>query len=532
MDKNKEDNSLWNELHETLLNNKKGVGLDFGTFRSMMATKDANQSLPQIIKYENPYIREGIPSLFWYSNAYNKEFVCEDVLSHNGLFDDPKGVCSSVKTKLEDDDIVLNGKHFRTRYIAEQIIRRVIKDSHEAFQRDQLEEISYDKLVVGIPVRFGAAVRRKLLGVMRSATNHKKIILLPEPIAAAITYARTKAGLKRKILVFDLGAGTFDTVLLVRNSRKTKEEPFDYISNNPDGMTIAGDFFDLKMSEIIIRKLKSSPGMIDITKITNKRSSDYHHLLVSSRIMKEKLSKEHTHSELIEGTSVNGKKCLQLITVSRKEFENAIYPYVMEAVNCAYNVLIRSNEHNSRDIDIILVGGSTYIPLVRELIIKKFTLIGEENILQINPETAIALGCAIYANEELCDTPIAYAYAIGTHSNKLNKDILEVIIPSYVKRPFRKVMKYRTRRDNQESIEFSFFELDYGNEDEEIDPDEGKKTHISVKHSFMRMVPQGTPVEVIVELSKEGLLTVIIDDKGITNIDKRIIDTSNLGGGM
>lgn len=509
----------------------RGYGLDFGTFRSMMAYKDANAGSPTIAQYDNPIIRSGIPSLFWYSKSENKEYVCDEVLTYNGLLDDPKGVCSSVKMKLGESNISLNGKNYNADYITEKIIRRVIKLSHEALQRILFEEPFYEKLVVGVPVRFGAAKRQVLVDILSKATNHKEIVLLPEPIAAAIAYARYSRTSNRKVLVFDLGAGTFDTVLLVPNKKKTKDNPYEYIPKYPDGLAIAGDYFDIKMLEIIIQELRKNPGELDVDKLSNNKSSDYRRLLDTSREAKEKLSVSNTFTGWIEGTSIKGGSSLQKVSVTRDEFESAIRPALTQAVECAYNVLVQANQQNYRDIDILLVGGSTYIPLVRSLIKEKFKYVAEKNILQRFPEQAIALGCAIYANEEVCDTPIAYAYAIGTHLCNPDRDVLDVMIPSNVKRPMRKEMTYKTRRSDQDSIEFDFFELNHGNEDDVLDVNEGELTQIRVKHKFGRKVPSGTPVDVVVELTKSGLLTVTMNDRGISPVDKQIIDVSNLNIG-
>ena len=87
-------------------------GLDFGTFRSMIGYVDREQKsviLPR--SFDNPQNLSGIPSLFQYS-ADGREYVCSQVLDMNGLEDDPEGVCLSVKTRLKERQIVLNGKAF------------------------------------------------------------------------------------------------------------------------------------------------------------------------------------------------------------------------------------------------------------------------------------------------------------------------------------------------------------------------------------------------------------------------------------
>ena len=79
-----------------------GYGLDFGTYRSMMACKSTEEPFPLAAPYETPSTRSGVPSLFWYSARSNREYLCEEVADYNGLSDDPAGICSSIKMKLDE----------------------------------------------------------------------------------------------------------------------------------------------------------------------------------------------------------------------------------------------------------------------------------------------------------------------------------------------------------------------------------------------------------------------------------------------
>lgn len=507
----------------------RGYGLDFGTFRSMMSFKNANDIAANVAQYDNPMIRNGIPSLFWYSSDQNKEYLCDEVLVGNGQLDDPLGVCVSVKMKLEESNISLNGKNYSPSLITERIVRRVIELSHDAMEKNQLiEKPVYKKLVVGVPVRFGAVKRQILKKAVENASSGKEIVLLPEPIAAAIAYARYAKCNNRNVLVYDLGAGTFDTVLLEPNKRRTKENPYEYIPKYPDGLFIAGDFFDQKMAEIIIQKIKSQSEQMDINKLSNENHTDHHRLVEIAREAKEKLSLQDRFTTWIEGSSKNGGPCIQKVIVMREEFEKEIRPAIQDTIDCAYNVLVQAKMQNRRDVDILLVGGSTYIPLIKKLLIEKFKYIDEKNILQHFPEQAVALGCAIYANEEVCYTPVAFAYGIGTHLTGTDRDAIDVIIPSNYMGSIREDVTYYTRYGNQESITFRFFELNHGEIDDQLPIEEGTFTQLMVQHSFGKKVPKGTRVDVTLSLSKAGILSVVVNDKGITPLDRQVIDVSNL----
>lgn len=523
------EDELKNKLSQLFDMAGRGYGLDFGTFHSMMSFKNANDIAANVAQYDNPMVRNGIPSLFWYSSTQNKEYLCDEVLVGNGQLDDPLGVCVSVKMKLGENNISLNGKQYTPGLITEKIVRRVIKLSHDAMEKNQLfEQPIYKKLVVGVPVRFGAVKRQILKKAMKNATDGKEIVLLPEPIAAAIAYARYVKCNNKNVLVYDLGAGTFDTVLLEPNKNRTKENPYEYIPKYPDGLFIAGDYFDQKMAEIIIHKIKSQSEQMDIDKLSNVNHVDYHRLLELAREAKEKLSIQDRFTAWIEGSSKNGGPCIQKVIVLREEFEKEIRPAIQDTIDCAYNVLVQAKMQNRKDIDILLVGGSTYIPLIKKMLVEKFKHLDEKNILQRFPEQAIALGCAIYANEEVCYTPVAFAYGIGTYLPETNRDVIDIIIPSNYMGNIKEEVTYYTRFDDQETITFKFFELDHGEIDDEIPIEEGKFTQLMVKHSFGKKVPAGTRVDVTLSLSKAGILSVIVNDKGITPLDKQVIDVSNL----
>jgi len=506
-------------------------GLDFGTYRSMMAYKVADQPVPCTASYDTPSTCNGIPSLFWYSPKNNREYVCEEVTDNNGLFDDPQGVCTSIKTKLSDPDVFLNGKRFSTAYIAEKEIRRILSLSHQAMEKTLFDNIIYRKLVVGVPVRFGAARRQALVSIMERATDGKKIILLPEPIAAALMYSQYARKKLEKVLVFDLGAGTFDTVLLVPNPQKTLENPYEYRALCPDGLTIAGDYFDAMMAELIIETLRAGHCTLNTDRLAEARTADHQKLMTTARNLKERLSFAESFSDFIEGTDHAGRPAIQKVTVYRKDFETKIRPALEKAVACAYNVLVRAGALSDSGIDILLVGGSTYIPLVRTMIEEKFPNISKSRILQKFPEQAVALGCALYARDEISDAPVAYAYAVRMLAGPENRPMLGVKIPSGAQLPYRITATYHTKWENQTTARFSFYEVENGQKGACLDISQGNPTSLVIKHSFGRPVPAATALLLTLELDRNGTLTVTIDDHGITPVETHRVSLSDIHEG-
>lgn len=503
-------------------------GLDFGTYRSMMAYKSSVMPDPGAVSYESPAIRDGIPSLFWYSAATGREYVCEEVIANNGLFEDPQGICSSVKMKLDSPYVTLGGKRFLTADIAEKEIRRILSLSHKAMERTLFDVPRYNKLVAGVPVRFGSAKRQALLDILKQATDGKEIVLLPEPIAAALMYSHYTRKKLGNILVFDLGAGTFDTVLLVPNLHRTKENPYEFRALYPDGLEIAGDYFDSMMAELIIETLRAGRSTLDTGRLASPRTADHQKLMAAARDIKEKLSTAEFCSSYIQGVDSAGRPDIQQVVVYREDFERKIRPALAKAVDCAYNVLVRAGAAENPNIDILLVGGSTYIPLVRTMVEEKFPHIRRERILQRMPEQAVALGCALYAGRPNTDTPTAYAYAVRTLNGPHDEPKLKVKIPSNARLPYKISSHFYTRWKDQTAARFLFYEVENGEEDSLLNIDEGNPTSLSISHAFGRPVPAHTRMLLTIELDRNGTLTVTIDDEGITPVETHRVRISDL----
>lgn len=505
-----------------------GYGLDFGTYRSMMACKSTEEPFPLAAPYETPSTRGGVPSLFWYSARSNREYLCEEVADYNGLSDDPAGICSSIKMKLDEPFVTLHGKQFSTADIAEKEIRRILSVSHQALEKSLFSKPAYHKLVVGVPVRFGAAKRQTLLQILERASDGKEIVLLPEPIAAALTYSHYARKTLEKVLVFDLGAGTFDTVLLVPNLHRTDKHPYEYKALCPDGLTLAGDFFDSAMAELILDALHAHPGNLDPDRLSVSGTADHQKLLHTARQVKEQLSSAESCSAFIEGTDVSGRPGIQKVIITRKDFERKIFPALQQCVDCAARVLDRAGESTNPQIEILLTGGSSYIPLVRTLLEQKFPHLAKDHILQRFPEQAVALGCALYANRQLSDTPVAYAYALRVRLPGSGQQKLKVQIPSNAPLPFQVSGTYTTHSADQTSARFAFFEVENGAANSYLELDDGNPTSLVIQHHFSHPVPAGTQMLLTMTLTPNGTLMVVVDDHGISPVTSHSMSLADL----
>lgn len=490
-------------------------GLDLGTHRSLMAVKEKHGRVEAIIP-EAQECRKGIPSLFWRTSDRDggRELLCEEVALEDGEANDPEGVVRSVKARLAEKAIELHGVRYTPESIAVREVQHVLELS-----RDAAEDMGIfqqpERLTVGVPVRFGAAERGTIRGIVEKAAPGVKIQLLPEPMAAALYYASASRTHPRRILAFDMGAGTFDTCVLVANDQPTLEDPFPFKLLCHDGTREAGDRLDELMEDLILSKLRRNPGSIQMRYLEDPAHHDRRALRKLARVAKEALSSAPRYTVNISSLASGAS---QAVTVTREEYEKCIEPTIRWAVNLAVKCLESAGLRGERDMTLLLVGGSSYIPLVQRLLQQRFSWLDPKTqIVQRLPDQSVALGCALYSERPMAERKVAFAYAVDTFKAGTDVEVLDVRIPALCKLPYRIQSRYSTRRENQEGIRFNIYELEEGQAGDEFSPTQGKYTQLAARHSFGKPVPKGTSVLLTTELSADGILTMTIDDGGISS---------------
>ena len=511
--------------------NKTYFGLDFGTHSSIMAVYDGEES--STVMYPSAY-SGGLPSLFWRDSS-GHEYICDEVSERNGLVEDPNGICSSIKMKLRENRIKLNGHNYKASDIAIKELKYILNKSEKCFDEDFIK-MDFDRLVVGTPVGFNAAQKGELLSILKKATGNKKIRLVPEPILAAIAYSKTaqkKGYIPRDILVYDLGAGTFDCAYLQPNLMPNADNPYPYSVKSQNGSDKAGDLIDKLLSELIIEKLKSI-SKFKVDEYVNKTHAASRYLLIKSKELKEKLS----NLETVKATIAFPGCSNATIEISRSEFEKKIEPVIGSSVDIVCSVL--NDSENPQNFDILLVGGSSYIPCIQKVLLNrlkdKYNL-NEKNIFRKLPEKAVAMGAAIFAAEpNITCVQTIYGYGFLVFDEVKEHDIINICMPSNVNLPETLIDYYYTRYSNQTEIEVPVYEvkdaklndtIDYTNEAEH--PPYSQKYCIT--HSFGKEVPKNTPIKFTTTLTESGTLSIEVDDMGISEITVHEIKLTNISSG-
>ena len=491
-----------------LVSDNFGFGLDFGTTNSLVAFKEGNTS-PRIPAYGGN-CRNGIPSLAWVTLT-GRHWYCDQVENQQGLEENPEGVWVSGKMQLANEKVLLNGKPYKPRLLATEMVKHIIKISLDAMA-DEMIFVKPNKWVVGAPDRFTAAEHGEIQRIVQDATGIKEVRVVSESILSAITYTHFSKKIgrtPRRMLVIDIGGGTTDVVMLLPNNHPTAAKPEPFVALHPDGLRKAGDCCDQLLEDLILEKVRRNPGIANLKNLNNPNHYDRRSLRRIARDTKERLSAAEEVALKVSTETGNSP----VFKISRSEYEALIRPMFTEIVNLAASVLERCQLGKNPDIDILLVGGTSYTPLLRKLLQEKFHWLGPDNIVQQFPEKAVALGAAIYAQTpELVRPKIAFGYGVNTFVGNSDTEMLRVIIPSEANLPMTVRANFSTRNDGQLAVKFSVYEVPSAPEGAHLKMEQGRITEYSITHKFAQRVPKDTPVTLHTTLTEDGVLQMTVED--------------------
>ena len=480
---------------------KTHIGVDFGTLNSMGACV-YEAGLSSLVPERFRSVT--IPSIFW-QPPEGEPRVAFDAIE--GEWNDIGGFVRSVKMKLNESEIRLHDKVYSPKQIIMAILKYVFDIANEAMEEHDIDLPEDNNVVMGIPINFGFYERQLLSDVCTSLGYRAQF--LPEPMAGAVYYAYNKekkdsAGFD-KVLVFDMGAGTFDSAFLIKNKLISNDEPYPYICPKKgfNGNRLAGDVIDKKLAEYMLQKLKPEFSDELLKRLSDKNQFIFAQLKNAAMYIKEKLSVRTSY----EHSFSLGKQPFS-IELSSDELNKVAAPVIDEAVRICSNI-VRDCQMENEDFDIIMIGGMSNLPLVKESLAKAFPK-QASRIKKKEPSRAVAFGCAIYSQQPKLGRRVTFGYAV--ESFKDNRQVLAVEIPSDVKLPFTVESRYETRVESQSAMEFMFYEVPNARKGEYLELSAGKYSDCKVVHRFRSPVPKGTRVECRIKLDESGILNITIDD--------------------
>ena len=471
------------------------IGIDLGTTNSCVAVMEGGE--PTVIV--NAEGSRTTPSVVAFSNT-GERLVGK--VAKNQAITNPDRTIASIKRDMGTDRKVhIDGKNYSPQEISAMILQKIKADA-EAYLGETITDA-----VITVPAYFSDSQRQATKDAGRIAgLNVQRII--NEPTAASLAYGIDKEE-EQKILVFDLGGGTFDVSIL-----DIGDGVFEVLATNGN-TRLGGDDFDQKVMDYIVAEFKKSNG-IDLSKDK-----------MAMQRIKEAAEKAKVELSGVLQASINlpfitadasGPKHLDM-TLSRAKFNELTADLVQATIEPTKKAMADAHVTAADLKKIILVGGSTRIPAVQD---KVKELTGKDPYKGINPDECVAIGAAIQAGViggEVNDivlldvTPLSLGIeTLGGVSTKLLERNTTI--------PTRKSQVFSTAADGQTSVEIHVLQG-------EREMAAHNKTLGRFNLTGIPPAPRGVPqIEVSFDIDANGIVHVSAKDLGTGNEQKVTITAS------